>query len=436
MIYILAGMDGTGKTSVAQYLERVLDDSYIFIKESCSNIGASPDLEMSNRLWRVKALMESGKNVIYDRASIVDDFVYSWVTSRREPLMTRYAQTIKQLMQKITVIYFDCDVETVAERIGVRGDDYIGVNDLHTIERMYKKFFEEYSVDYFTINARKPLMEVKKDVEAIVNRKNFKVAEIVPVNSLHTIEKNPYHMCLANISSKNKKYADFYASCANRKNCFVLMDNGAAEGDQLNIEELITEYEKIKPSQVVLPDTLLDGKDTLRKSKAAMETIKMYYDGNPPFTFMAVPQGSTLSEWIECAKEFVQWPDVKAIGISKFLVEETGEKYIRYHAADALDFFMKKYNRYDMEAHLLGCSESPVTINGIHNRFRFVRGCDSAYAYICTQAGVNIFADTKRPEGAIDFIDGPHLKNLEYNMHSFEIEAGAWNNVPDKSWEE
>lgn len=125
-----------------------------------------------------------------------------------------------------------------------------------------------------------------------------------------------------------------------------------------------------------------------------------------------------------------------AIGISKFLVNETGEIYIRAEAANVLDKLIKKYNRYGMEAHLLGCSESPVVINGIHNRFRFIRGCDSAYAYICTQAGVNIFSDTKRPEGEIDFIGGPKLDNLEYNMHSFEIEAGAWNNAKDVSWEE
>lgn len=436
MIYILAGMDGTGKSSVFAYLQNVLDSDYIFIKESCSNIGKDVDVEMSDRLRRTEMLEASGKDVIYDRASVVDDFVYSWITNCREPAMAKHMHAIKQLMQKVTVIYFTCDTDVVAKRLVARGDDYVSEKDLCTIKREYWHFFKEYDVNPFVINANKPLREVEKDVEAIVRRKKFKVAEIVPTNCLNTIKDNPYHMCLANVSAKDPKYARFYGYCAGKHGNFVLMDNGAAEGDQLSIEELIIEYEKIKPSQVVLPDTLLDGRGTLHKSKAALETIKMYYDGNPPFTFMAVPQGKTLSEWIECAEEFVQWTDVKAIGISKFLADETGEKYIRYHAANALDDLMKRYNRYDIEAHLLGCSESPVVINGIHNRFRFVRGCDSAYAYICTQAGVNIFADTKRPKGTIDFIGGPKLDNLEYNMHSFEIESGAWNNAPDKSWEE
>lgn len=437
MIYILAGMDGTGKSSVFAHLQNVLDGDYILIKESCNNIGKDVDVEMSDRLRRTEMLEASGKDVVYDRASVVDDFIYSWMTNRREPAMAKHMHTIKQLMQKVTVIYFDCNVVTAVKRLAIRGgDDYVSGNDLCTIERMYKRFFEEYGVKPFVVNANKPLHEVKKDVEAIVKRKKFKVAEIVPTSCLDTTKDNPYYMCLANVSAKDPKYAKFYGRCAGKHGSFVLMDNGAAEGDQLSIEELIAEYEKIKPSQVVLPDTLLDGKDTLRKSRAALETIKTYYSGNPPFTFMAVPQGRTLSEWAECAEEFVQWPDVKAIGISKFLVNETGEIYIRAEAANVLDKLIKKYNRYGMEAHLLGCSESPVVINGIHNRFRFIRGCDSAYAYICTQAGVNIFSDTKRPEGEIDFIGGPKLDNLEYNMHSFEIEAGAWNNAKDVSWEE
>lgn len=441
MIYILAGMDGTGKSSVFNHLKMLLDyrakgrDEYVFIKESCSNIGDDPEVEMSNRLWRVKMLVESGKHVVYDRASIVDDFIYSPIIGKREPAMASNGQLVKQLLRKVTVIYFDCDPEIAAARINVRGDEYIKESDLYRIEERYKKFFEEYDVKPFVVDARKPLTEVREDVEAIVCKKSFKVAEIVPVNCLDTIRNKAYYMCLANISAKNTKYAEFYARCAEKHGSFVLMDNGAAEGEQLGIEELIREYNKIKPDQVVLPDTLLDGEDTIRKSAEALEVIKECYGGLLPFTFMAVPQGHTLDEWSKCAEELVQWPEVKAIGISKFLVNETGELYIRVEAANVLDKLIKKYNRYDMEAHLLGCSESPVIIQGIKNRFRFVRGCDSAYAYICTQAGVNIFSDTKRPEGEIDFVDGPELKNLEHNLQSFEIEAGAWNNAPDISWE-
>ena len=427
MIYVLAGVDGTGKSTLFNKLKMMLPDA-IFVKESYT-----PSLsERMDRVYKFKNLISCGKTVIYDRATVCDDFVYQPVKANEQSKL--YETEALDLLRESTVIYLECDVETSIARLEERGDDYVTVGDIPVIKEQYERFFEENGIDVFRIDATLSEDVIATYAKQIIMKKNFKVAQIVPVQCLPKTLSKGYHMCLANIVAKNETYAQFYAGLAAHKDKWVLMDNGAAEGEQLSVDELIECYQRIHPNEVVLPDTLLDGKETIQKSREALGKICDFYNGNIPFTFMAVPQGATIDEWERCAREMVQWPAIHAIGISKFLPMETGDMYVRERAAEILDSLFKQYNRYDMEVHLLGCSESPVVIDGIRRRFSFVRGCDSAYAYICTQADVCIHADTIRPEGEIDFINGDDYDGLEDNLQAMELETGAYNNKFDESW--
>lgn len=425
MIYILEGADGAGKSSVFQWLKEHLEDA-VFIKESYT-----PSLEeRKQRVDKFERLLQSGKTVVYDRATILDDYIYEPIMANVESQLD--ASVTWPLLKQATVIYFDCPVKVLAERLAQRGDDYIEEHHLQSIVDAYEKMFT--SIEPYRVDATCSLNALCIQIEKIIKKKEFKIAHIVPVDSLATTSFNGYHMCLANVAVKSEKYKEFYRRMA--KDRFVLMDNGAAEGDQLHVDDLIKCYQDVQPSEVVLPDTLLNGKETIQKSKDALKMICSFYDGAVPFTFMAVPQGATLYEWKECAREMVQWPEVKTIGISKFLQMETGDRYVRELAAAILNDLFKQYNRYDMEVHLLGCSESPAVIDTIRRRFPFVRGCDSAYAYICTQAGVCIHADTIRPEGEIDFINGTTYEGLNDNMQALELAVGVYDNKMTKIWSE
>ena len=427
MIYVLAGVDGTGKSTLFNKLKEMLPDA-IFIKESYT-----PSVEeRMDRVSKFKKLMSCGRTVIYDRATVCDDFVYQPVKANEKSKL--YETEALELLRQSTVIYLECDVATSVSRLEKRGDDYVTADDIPALKEQYELFFETNGIRAFRIDASYPENIVAMYARKIIARKSFKVAQIVPVQCLpKTIDKG-YHMCLSNIVAKNDVYAKHFAELAKSENHWVLMDNGAAEGEQLSVDELIACYQRINPQEVVLPDTLLNGKETIQKSKDALKLICDFYDGAVPFTFMAVPQGATLYEWKECACEMVQWPEVKAIGISKFLQMETGDLYARERAVRILDDLFKQYNRYDIEVHLLGCSESPAVIDTIRRRFPFVRGCDSAYAYICTQAGVCIHTNTTRPLGEIDFINGNDYDGLEDNMQAMELETGAYNNKFDGSW--
>ena len=427
MIYILAGPDGAGKSTVVEELKKTLKD-VIFIKESYT-----PDVsERYDRLRKVKYLLNCGHDVVYDRATILDDFIYEPVIAKKESVLNNTDAI--DVLKQVTIIYFECNDSALQKRLSERGDDCITFEDISNIKKRYEKFFEENELAVWRVNGANLPNIVYFNVLCILERKSFRMAHIVPVNSLEKIQSRGYHMCLANIVAKNPKYAEFYASLAQDHHHWVLMDNGAAEGEQLRLEALLECYDIVQPNEIVLPDTLYDGQDTLRKMEKAIVKIDEHYQYKVPFSLMAVPQGRTLEEWYECVKQMVANPRIKTIGISKFLQIATNDITVRWKAAKLLDGLIKQNRRYDMEAHLLGCGESPLLIDSIRKSFPFVRGCDSAYAYLCTQADKRIYVDTSRPLGEIDFINGKDYDGLENNMQSLEVEIGVFNHKLDTSW--
>lgn len=267
--------------------------------------------------------------------------------------------------------------------------------------------------------------------------KDFKIAHIVPRSCLNLIEKNHYHMCLAHLvyeeimaadGGNDYRYTDFYQRMSNEGK-FVLMDNGAAEDSQLQVGDLLMMYDLIRPTEIVVPDTLCDANDTLRKMD---DFISKH--GDLPYRFMGVPQGNNLSEWLECARSMVECKRINTIGISKFLNIVTGSRNVRYNAAVGIQSMADFFGRGDLEIHLLGCDEGPSIVRRIHSAVPEVRGCDSAFAYIAAQAGQIIDASTARPKGCIDFLHGGEPDDLRSRLYEMEAAAGAIYNTSSEHW--
>lgn len=257
--------------------------------------------------------------------------------------------------------------------------------------------------------------------------KDFKVAHIVPVSCLSAIASNHYHMCLAHLVAQNDEYAQFYRYMSDNGK-FVLMDNGAAENSQLEVGELLGLYERIRPTEIVVPDTLCDSKSTLEKAE---QFISQHSD--LPYRFMAVPQGKTYEEWCACATTMLeQYKRINTIGVSKFLNIATNDSHIRFAASKYIEAEAERLGM-DVDIHLLGCDEGPSIVKDIQVKVPSVRGCDSAFAYIATQAGIIIGGSTQRPEGEIDFIGGDYKLGLIENMVRFNGVAGAMSNM-DATW--
>jgi len=119
---------------------------------------------------------------------------------------------------------------------------------------------------------------------------------------------------------------------------------------------------------------------------------------------MAVPQGNTIEEWLQCAKHMLDWP-IASIGVSKFCTPQYGP-HARYRCVQALRELELSLGRDPIAVHLLGCWEDPREIGEVAKVFD-IRGCDSIIAYWFSQA--DLIMDTSmntRPEGHPDFDNG------------------------------
>ena len=251
--------------------------------------------------------------------------------------------------------------------------------------------------------------------------KSLKVAEIVPLRFLNMTSKNMYHMCLAHLVLKSEEYALFYRRMSDEGK-YVLVDNGACEGEKMSYDDLMRVYDIIRPTEIILPDVLFDKEETLERTYFFLDNYNLRR-----YKKMVVPQGQDLDQWKECCDEMLVIDEVNTIGIPKWL----GGAYIGSRPA-----ICEKLTNTDKEIHLLGCSEGPKVLLDCKRKNPNVRGCDSAFAYLCAKAGVKVIdSETKRPGEKIDFLnDTKGSETLDKLMADFEIAAGAYNNLFEEGW--
>lgn len=249
----------------------------------------------------------------------------------------------------------------------------------------------------------------------------IKISHIVPLGSLPTIQGREFHMCLANVAIKNQQYKDFYKK-EKEKGSFILLDNGAAEMDQISLSEILEVAKYINADQIVLSDSLCNCDETIEKS---MNALQYYKDNGFKGTFMFVPQGHTFDEWKHCFIKMMNNKDITTFGISKFMTVQFKDSEARLNAVK----FMNEIGA-DVEIHLLGCHENIseiVNVNHYVDKTNIkLRSADTAIAYIYAQDEKSIL-DGNRPSNEINFVD-EHIPsnvecNLKKNMSCFDEEV-------------
>lgn len=250
----------------------------------------------------------------------------------------------------------------------------------------------------------------------------MKAATIVPQPYLHLIANDDYFMVLAHLVNKEgfEPYTEFYREMGQDPRRFLILDTGLIEGDPRPIEELVEKAAYLHADEMVLPDVFMNKDETLRESHEALAYVESVY---PEIRLMAVPQGQSLDEWLECAKEMLTWP-VHTIGIPKVLTKLAGRDG-RLMALEAIQEWLG-----DKDVHMLGCWESPLELKLIENQVRAknikpVRGVDSAIAYVYARAGLRI-SEAERPAGAIDFsAKDADEELLRYNIELWKSECAT-----------
>lgn len=157
MVIIIEGLDGTGKTTISKELSKRYNFEYV--KESYTDDCKEKEYRMVLLLHR---LLDS-KIYIYDRATLIDDFVYSFLNQTTSTL-TEYKNVIKALLKKCILIHLQLDEKTRSERFNERGDQYITNDQINQIANNYKEFYSDLDdVNYIDLTS-----DIDKDIENIM----------------------------------------------------------------------------------------------------------------------------------------------------------------------------------------------------------------------------------------------------------------------------
>lgn len=444
MVVILEGIDGAGKSTALEQLKELFGDSAYYIKE------VNPGPKLSTRMEKLNLLQErvgSKSLYIYDRSTCIDDLVYEPIMAGMPSVFeinTKLLDKVISCLQKCLILHFDIDEKTAAKRINQRGDDYVTSDKLDSIKFKYQEVYKtlKQRPKVIKVDDLDPVEIARKCYDSVLDwlfiyqAKTFKLAHIVPLSYLHLTNNDMYHMCLAHLVLEDSDYAKFFKLCRNRGQ-YVLMDNGAAENSQLNLDQLLECYNKVNPNELVLLDELSDSKKTFEKTLQSLEYFK---SKGVKCKFMAVPQGETFEEWCESAEQLIQLPEVSTLGVSKFLTITTKDPMIRLKAVDFINELRITYNRF-VEVHLLGCDTGAIEASIIAEKYSFVRGCDTALAEIFTKADQLMERTSPRPDTTINFLDEiltfDHQKLLSENIERFNQLCRITNvQSSEKAWKE
>ena len=228
------------------------------------------------------------------------------------------------------------------------------------------------------------------------------VASIVPTRHLHLVADDPYHLVLAQAVGKYKQYTTFYKQLSDDGK-FITLDNGAAEGECMEIDELYARAFMVNAKEIVLPDEFFEAQQTL---DMVDEAYNYLYDNDWTGNIMAVPQGQDIEEWVRCAvKIVVNYPAVNVIGVPKNLVHLGGW----YGRAKGIARLIEEasYRRRPFHLHLLGCWLDPREVSVIYKIFgNHIRSVDSRMPYLYAKTDNPLSPKYEKPKGReMDFDD-------------------------------
>lgn len=130
-----------------------------------------------------------------------------------------------------------------------------------------------------------------------------------------------YHLLLAHdVCERATAYKQVFR---NMKDLYIIMDNSTNElGAPASLDILRKATTIVPTTYLVLPDYISDHDKTIQ---ASHEAANIWHDeGLGPF--MAVPQGTTLNEYIDCTKQLMHLPGVQSLGIPKKAVDNIGSR--------------------------------------------------------------------------------------------------------------
>lgn len=206
----------------------------------------------------------------------------------------------------------------------------------------------------------------------------MKLALIPPASLLEHTNKTTIQLMLPQQLISDYTYRRQYIKHCKNPEQYVILDNGAAEADQISeaaFADMILTY---KPQEAALPDTLADGPHTLTQAE---HFFSRYDIVNEATKFGFVAQGRSIDQCMETVSlmEMSWWGDhVSVIYLPRLLIKEAGDHLARIELVAKLN--AEYGSRF--EYHFFGSSPLWHAEIRVAAELPFVRSMDTSLPYI------------------------------------------------------
>lgn len=226
-----------------------------------------------------------------------------------------------------------------------------------------------------------------------------------------------------------------------RKHCedpdqYVILDNGAAEEQQVAGYRLLDIAMEYDVDEIVIPDKIADYLRTIEMLEGYISFLIDEKVGPDMFNFMFVAQGQNMREFQKSIEYALQHSYVTTIGLPRHAPTTTGIINIRHLLSR---WFEKNHGNEGVKIHLLG--GSPYQPTELKNTPwpKIVRSHDTSSPFNFAYAGkvLRLGNCVKRPVGyfglaANDFMaarDSAEGTCLEYNVQKLKEWCGIYDNA-------
>ena len=231
----------------------------------------------------------------------------------------------------------------------------------------------------------------------------MKIAFITPIDDLG-YDYTDYHMALTHLVLKYPDYAKYYKELAEAGD-FVILDNSLIElGEAASLEKVLEAAQIINPSEIVLPDVFMEGKNTLDAVELALMHVRNIDQvHNFKFQLQAVCHGETEDLWKETWNALQEHADLDTIAIPKVTEKQFGSRtpFVKWALEN---------NHNNKQIHLLGCWSDMEEFREYTDEMKSkIRGVDTSITYHCALDNTD-----KKPGWKIDL-----EHKYETDVHKF-----------------
>jgi len=187
---------------------------------------------------------------------------------------------------------------------------------------------------------------------------------------------NDYPYVLGHLIKQDSEYREFYKKELKRSD-FSILDNSAFElGASIPFEELISVARELKPSHLILPDTVHDQETTLKDS---IDFYSQFRDElrELGITPIGVVQGNSFRELYQCILTYTS-ASIYYIAIPFDCIKDSDYSIIRFQFFKYLLGKLGKTILSELEIHFLGIQNPQELLLYTEEEKRFITSIDTS----------------------------------------------------------